>query len=115
MLAVFIRKNEFGMGKAPVDAERRIVEGEAMVVGRAVWRRDLIEHLGVGLEGHKTMGEANRHEELAPVLSRELDGDIDVEDDAVRVEVRMPLLLSLFAHKIQQIVSQNGTKLLTKQ
>ncbi len=48
-------------------------------------------------------------------MNQRVDGDIDVEDDAVRVEVRMPLLLSIFAHKIQQIVSQNGTKLLTKQ
>ena len=44
-----------------------------------------------------------------------MDFNFDVEDDVVRVEVRMPLLLSLFAHKVQQIVSQNGAKLLTKQ
>ncbi len=48
-------------------------------------------------------------------MNQRVDGDIDVDEDSVRVEVRMPLLLSLFAHKVQQIVSQNGTKLLTKQ
>ncbi len=47
-------------------------------------------------------------------LGQKIDGQIDVLADHVRLEVRMPLLLSLFAEKVRGIVSKEGTKLLTK-
>ena len=45
-------------------------------------------------------------------LAQTVDGQIDVGQDVVRVEVRMPLLLAMFAQKIQKIVGKEGNKLL---
>lgn len=41
-----------------------------------------------------------------------MTGQIDVGPDSVRVEVRLPLLLSVFAAKIQKIVGREGNNLL---
>ncbi|KMO34900.1 polyhydroxyalkanoic acid system family protein [Methylobacterium aquaticum] len=92
------------LGRA--EARRRLENG----IGQA---KEMLHKAGLSMADATWTGD--RLSFLVAAMNQRVDGDIDVEDDAVRVEVRMPLLLSLFAHKIQQIVSQNGTKLLTKQ
>jgi hypothetical protein len=39
---------------------------------------------------------------------------VDVRPETVRVEVRLPLLLALFAERIQKKLGQEGNLLLTK-
>ncbi len=43
-----------------------------------------------------------------------MDGQVDVRAETVRVEVRLPLLLALFAQQIQKRVGKEGNLLLTK-
>uniref|UniRef100_UPI001954426E polyhydroxyalkanoic acid system family protein n=2 Tax=Pseudomonadota TaxID=1224 RepID=UPI001954426E len=47
-------------------------------------------------------------------LSQSVDGSIDVGDQSVRIEVRLPLLLALFAEKVKKSLGKEGTLLLTK-
>ncbi|MGU3540051.1 polyhydroxyalkanoic acid system family protein [Methylobacterium sp. A54F] len=47
-------------------------------------------------------------------LTQRVDGQIDVGADSVRVEVRLPLLLALFADKIKKSLGNEGNLLLTK-
>ncbi|UMY15964.1 polyhydroxyalkanoic acid system family protein [Methylobacterium organophilum] len=47
-------------------------------------------------------------------LGQSVDGSVDVQDDRVRLEARLPMLLALFAEKVQDFVGKEGTKLLTK-
>ena len=88
------------------EARRRIDEGTARV-------REALGKSGIAINTLNWTGD--RLDYSVTAMTQTVDGQIDVGQDVVRVEVRMPLLLSLFAHKVQQIVSQNGTKLLTKQ
>lgn len=47
-------------------------------------------------------------------LAQSVDGSIDIGAESVRVEVRLPLLLALFAQKIQKSLGKEGNLLLTK-
>jgi putative polyhydroxyalkanoate system protein len=47
-------------------------------------------------------------------LTQSVDGQIDVGPESVRVEVRLPLLLALFAEKIRKSLGKEGNLLLTK-
>jgi hypothetical protein len=92
------------LGRA--EARRRLENG----IGQA---KEMLQKAGLSMADATWTGD--RLSFLVAAMNQRVDGDIDVDEDSVRVEVRMPLLLSLFAHKVQQIVSQNGAKLLTKQ
>ena len=47
-------------------------------------------------------------------LGQKVDGQVDIRPETVRVEVRLPLLLALFAQQIQKKVGKEGNLLLTK-
>src|SRR5271166_6072227 len=53
-----------------------VVPGHAAVVGRRIGRRRLVQDLGVRLERDEAVREADRYEQLAPVLRRQLDADV---------------------------------------
>ncbi|MGY2050435.1 polyhydroxyalkanoic acid system family protein [Methylobacterium sp. JK268] len=67
-----------------------------------------------GLSMAEASWEGERLSFLVGALNQKVDGHIDVAADSVRVEVNLPLILSLFAGRIQQAIDQNGVKLLTK-
>ena len=47
-------------------------------------------------------------------MGQKVDGQVDVKPQSVRIEVRLPLLLSFFAHKLQKSIGNKGNLLLTK-
>lgn len=47
-------------------------------------------------------------------LAQKVEGAIDVGPESVRVEVKLPFLLAIFAEKIQKSLGKEGTLLLTK-
>jgi len=74
---------------------KAFLEKSGLKVETLAWTGDRLD-FGVGAMGQK------------------VDGQVDVHPDMVRLEVRLPLLLSFFAEKLQRIVGDEGTKLLTK-
>lgn len=85
------------------EARRRIDEGTVKV-------RDALGKSGITINALNWTGD--RLDYSVTALAQTVDGQIDVGQDIVRVEVRMPLLLSMFAQKIQKIVGKEGNKLL---
>ena len=85
------------------EARRRIDEGTLKV-------RDALGKSGITINALNWTGD--RLDYSVTALAQTVDGQIDVGQDIVRVEVRMPLLLSMFAQKIQKIVGKDGNKLL---
>ena len=47
-------------------------------------------------------------------MTQKIGGTIDVGPESVRLEVKLPFLLALFAEKIQKVASKEGNLLLTK-
>jgi len=58
--------------------------------------------------------EANRMIFRVRALVQPASGNVDVEDDHVRLEVTLPWLLQRFAQAAKSAISQRGTLLLTK-
>ncbi|GJE01959.1 polyhydroxyalkanoic acid system family protein [Methylobacterium isbiliense] len=87
------------------EAHRRLDAG----IGQA---KEMLQKAGIRMADATWEGE--RLSFLVQALNQKVDGHVDVAADTVRVEVNLPLILSLFAGKIQQALDQNGTKLLTK-
>ncbi|ACA15268.1 conserved hypothetical protein [Methylobacterium sp. 4-46] len=67
-----------------------------------------------GLSMAEASWEGERLSFAVGALNQKVDGHIDVAADTVRVEVNLPLILSVFAGAVQKVIDQNGTKLLTK-
>ncbi|KQO92866.1 MAG: polyhydroxyalkanoic acid system family protein [Methylobacteriaceae bacterium] len=85
------------------EARRRIDEGTVRV-------REALGNSGIAINTLAWTGD--RLDYSVTAMTQTVDGQIDVGQDVVRVEVRMPLLLSMFAQKIQKIVGKEGNKLL---
>ena len=85
------------------EARRRIDEGTTRV-------REALGKSGIAINTLNWTGD--RLDYSVTALAQTVDGQIDVGQDVVRVEVRMPLLLSMFAQMIQKIVGKEGNKLL---
>lgn len=85
------------------EARRRIESGMAKA-------RAALDKSGIAINTLTWTGD--RLDYSVSALTQTVDGQIDVGQDVVRVEVRMPLLLSMFAAKIQKIVGAEGNKLL---
>ncbi len=91
-------------------------------LGRAEARRRLETGLGsaqellgkAGIRMAEATWQGDQLNFLVGAMNQNVDGQIDVDEDSVRVEVRMPMLLSLFAGKVRALIDSNGTKLLTK-
>ena len=91
------------LGRA--EARRRIETGVEQ--GRA-----LLAKSGVSIGNLAWTGD--RLDFALSALSQSVDGSIDVGDQSVRIEVRLPLLLALFAEKVKKSLGKEGTLLLTK-
>lgn len=60
----------------PFDTEIRVIESDTMIVSGGVVICDLVENFGIGLQGTEAMSKTNWHQQLMPVGSRELDGNV---------------------------------------
>lgn len=85
------------------EARRRIETGTIKV-------RDALGKSGVVIDTLNWTGD--RLDYSVTALAQTVTGQIDVGQDSVRVEVRLPLLLSMFASKIQTILGREGNNLL---
>lgn len=85
------------------EARRRIDEGTAKA-------RAALDRSGISINTLAWTGD--RLDYSVTALAQTVDGQIDVGQDMVRVEVRMPLLLSVFASKLQKIIGKEGSNLL---
>ena len=87
------------------EARRRIEEG----TGRA---REFLQRSGVAVETLAWTGDTLNY--AVSSLGQRVEGQIDVTQEIVRVETRLPLILSLFADKVRKMVSKEGNLMLTK-
>lgn len=87
------------------EARRRIADGLAQVDG-------LFSKAGIAVD--KMVWTDDRLDFAMAAMGQKVDGQVDVRPETVRVEVRLPLLLALFAEKIQKKVGKEGSLLLTK-
>lgn len=88
------------------DEARRRIEGG---MGQA---RDLLRKSGIAVTTLDWTGD--RLDFAVSALGQKVDGQIDVGAEVVRVEVRLPMLLALFAEKVQRSIGRQGNLLLTK-
>jgi hypothetical protein len=87
------------------EARRRIADGITQADG-------LFAKAGVAVE--KMAWTDDRLDFAMAALGQKVDGQVDVRPETVRVEVRLPLLLALFAQQIQKKLGSEGNLLLTK-
>lgn len=87
------------------EAHRRIASGVEQ--GRAMLAKS-----GIAIDTLAWTGD--RLDFALSALSQSVDGAIEVGQDRVRIEVRLPLLLALFAERVKKAVGKEGTLLLTK-
>lgn len=87
-------------------------EARRRIEGNVDRGRAFVEKLGIKVETLAWTGD--RLDFGVSTLGQRVDGQIDINPDTVRLEVRLPLLLSFFAGKLQKIVGDEGTKLLAK-
>lgn len=87
------------------EARRRLVEGVEQA--RAMLDRGKMSVADAAWTGdHLTFA--------VGAMGQRVAGTIDVEQDAVRLEMQLPWLLALFAEKVQGAIRKEGTLLLTK-
>jgi hypothetical protein len=87
----------------PVEARRRIAEGLDQMKG-------MLLKAGVAVDSMAWTGD--RLDFAVAALGQKVDGQVDVRPETVRIEVRLPLLLALFAQKIQKSIGKEGGNLL---
>lgn len=87
------------------EARRRLVEGTDKI-------RSAVLKKGVSVETLDWAGDTLNF--AVSMLGQKVDGQVDVHPEHVRLEVRLPLLLAMFAEKMRGMLSKEGTKLLTK-
>lgn len=87
------------------EAKRRLVDGTEKV-------RDMLAKSGVQIGNLAWSGD--RLDFAVSAMGQKVDGQIDVNPETVRIEVRLPLLLALFAEKIQRKLGRQTDLLLTK-
>jgi hypothetical protein len=87
------------------EARRRIADGLGQVQG-------LLDKTGVAVD--RMAWTDDRLDFAMAAMGQKVDGQVDVGPQTVRVEVRLPLLLALFAERIQKKLGQEGNLLLTK-
>ncbi len=96
------RRHPHDLGQA--EAKRRLMEGTEQV--RALLQKRH-RHRPAGLDG-------DRLDFGVSAVAQKVAGSIDVGTESVRLEVKLPFLLALFAEKIQKVASKEATLLLTK-
>ena len=84
------------------EAKRRIAGG----IGK------LQHHIPGGAAEVKTSWTGDRMNLLVAAMGQEVDSHIDVEDSNVRIEVKLPAFLAMFADQIGGFLSKRGGELL---
>jgi hypothetical protein len=87
------------------EAKRRLLEGTEQA-------RALLSKSGIAIDQLAWTGD--RLDFGVSAVAQKVAGTIDVGQESVRLEVRLPFLLALFAEKIQKVASKEGNLLLTK-
>ena len=87
------------------EAKRRLMEGTEQV-------RALLQKSGIAIDQLGWTGD--RLDFGVSAVAQKVAGSIDVGTESVRLEVKLPFLLALFAEKIQKVASKEATLLLTK-
>jgi len=87
------------------EARRRIADGLDQVQG-------MLGKTGIAVD--RMTWTDDRLDFAMAAMGQKVDGQVDVRPETVRVEVRLPLLLALFAERIQKKLGQEGNLLLTK-
>jgi hypothetical protein len=87
------------------EAKRRLQEGTEQA-------RALLSKSGIAVDQLAWTGD--RLDFGVSAVAQKVAGTIDVGQESVRLEVRLPFLLALFAEKIQKVASKEGNLLLTK-
>ncbi|HEX8416544.1 MAG TPA: polyhydroxyalkanoic acid system family protein [Methylobacterium sp.] len=88
-----------------VEAKRRIAEGLDQMKGVL---------LKAGIAVDSMTWTDDRLDFAVGAMGQKVDGQVDVRPETVRIEVRLPLLLALFAQKLQKSIGNQGNLLLTK-
>src|SRR4051812_40604184 len=78
-VAIFVRQNSLLGVDRPRNVQSRIIQGEPMIMGGGVRRRDLVFDLRIGCQRAEPVREPDRGEERLSGLGRELDGDVLAE------------------------------------
>lgn len=89
----------------PVEAKRRISNG--LDKAKAACAK-----AGINVE-HMTWTD-DRLNFAMSAMGQKLDGEVDVLPETVRIEVRLPMLLALFAERMKKIIGKEGNQLLIK-
>lgn len=87
------------------EAKRRLEQGTEQA-------RALLAKSGISVDQLAWTGD--RLDFGVSALTQRVAGTIDVGAESVRLEVKLPFLLALFAEKIQKVASKEGNLLLTK-
>ena len=90
------------LGRA--EARRRVEEGFGKLTGQ----------LGGGAGAVTQSWEGDTMRFAAKVMGQSISGHLDVQDEAVRMEVLLPAFLAMMAGKIQGRVEQEGHKMLER-
>ena len=81
---------------------------------RLVLSQANVRRIKAGIAVDKMAWTDDRLDFAMAAMGQKVDGQVDVRAETVRVEVRLPLLLALFAQQIQKRVGKEGNLLLTK-
>ncbi|MGX7707590.1 polyhydroxyalkanoic acid system family protein [Methylobacterium sp. Gmos1] len=89
-------------------------------LGRAEARRRIDDRLGQGRELVQKAGltmqdpvwDGDTLAFVVGAMGQTVSGTIAVEDEAARVEVRLPLLLGMFSGKVREVIAEKGGQLL---
>jgi hypothetical protein len=72
--------------------------------------RDLVQKAGLTMDDPSWEGDTLSF--LVGALGQRVDGTVAVENEAVTVEVRLPLLLGIFSGKVRDVIAEKGGQLL---
>ncbi|MCF4125214.1 polyhydroxyalkanoic acid system family protein [Methylobacterium sp. SyP6R] len=72
--------------------------------------RDLVQKAGLTMQDPVWDGDILAF--VVGAMGQTVSGTIAVEDEAARVEVRLPLLLGMFAGTVRQVIAEKGGELL---
>ncbi|GJD60565.1 polyhydroxyalkanoic acid system family protein [Methylobacterium frigidaeris] len=72
--------------------------------------RDLVQKAGLTMQDPVWDGDTLAF--VVGALGQTVSGIIAVEDEAARVEVRLPLLLGVFSGKVREVIAEKGGELL---
>ncbi len=96
---VVVIPHQLGRAEARRRIEARLGQG-----------RDLVQKAGLTMQDPVWEGDTLAF--VVGAMGQTVGGTIAVEDEAARVEVRLPLLLGMFSAKVRQVIAEKGSELL---